>query len=401
MLTDDEEEPQSEEILKQAVRTGPYSICRKAGLEPLAKKFGLTPQQFAKNLSEEYQIYEVEQEDEEPTIAAIRYTSEKFSNVDEVLKAAQLMVSIQLAREPLVRESVRKVYREKAKITIRPTKQGIKLVDENHPVYTMKYVKDKPVRDLVGDQFLKLAIAEKDKLITIHFSDDIEGITKKDYINHMKTLYYRDEFSKNVQDWNALRVGSVEMALRKMVIPDLKKELYSSLLNEAKESVARACGRKMYNWIKVAPYSIEYPEEAEEAWDTTKGIRVMGLAYVPDYTTAAFACIVGPDGECMDYLKLPHILKRKNSFREDDKTMKEADLLALRNFIDTKNPHVIVVGGESREAIMIAEDLREIVATLQQDEKVEFPPVPVEILDNELSKVYSFSNKGKNQFFSS
>lgn len=186
---DDDDEP--EEKLKQAVRTGPYSICRRAGLEGLAKKFGLTPEQFAKNLSEEYQIYEVDQDPSEPSVAAADFVGENFQTVEEVLKAAQLMVAIQLAREPLVRESVRKIYREKAKISVRPTKKGIKLIDENHDIFTMKYIKDKPIRDLKGDEFLKLSIAEDEKLIEISFSDQIEGNTSQNYIDQMKQLYVR------------------------------------------------------------------------------------------------------------------------------------------------------------------------------------------------------------------
>ncbi|XP_015605093.1 transcription elongation factor SPT6 isoform X2 [Cephus cinctus] len=393
---DVEEEDEPDETLKQAVRTGPYSICRKAGLDGLAKKFGLTPEHFAENLRDNYQRHEVDQDPTEPSTVALDFCGAKFKTHEEVLKAAQLMVAIQLAREPLVRKCVREMYMERAKISVHPTKRGIKEIDENHPIYGMKYLKDKPVRDLDGDQFLKLSIAEEDKLITITMSDTIEGNTSSNYVEEMKQLYYRDEFSKTVQDWNALRVGSVEMALTRMVIPDLKKELRSNLIAEGKECVLRACCRKMYNWIKVAPYSCEFPEEEDEEWDTSKGLRVMGISYVPDYSQAAFTCLVAPDGECTDYLRLPHLLKRKNGFREDEKMMKEADLLAIRNFIATKKPHVVVIGGESREAMMIATDLKEVIATLVEDEQ--FPSIQVEICDNELAKIYSNSNKGIAEF---
>ncbi|XP_014608543.1 PREDICTED: transcription elongation factor SPT6 isoform X1 [Polistes canadensis] len=391
-----EEEDEPDETLKQAVRSGPYSTCRKAGLDALAKKFGLTPEHFAENLRDNYQRHEVDQEPTEPTTVANDFCSSRFHTPEEVLKAAQLMVAMQLAREPLVRKCVREMYMERAKISIKPTKKGIKEIDENHPIYSMKYLKDKPVRDLVGDQFLKLIIAETDKLITISLSDTIEGNTTSNYVDEMKQLYYRDEFSKNVQDWNALRVGSVEMALNRMVIPHLKKELRINLVTEAKECIMRACCRKMYNWIKVAPYTCEFPEEEDEEWDTSKGLRVMGLAYVPDYSQAAFTCIVSADGECTDYVRLPHLMKRKNSFRDDEKVMKEADLLALKNFIATKKPHVVVIGGESREALMIASDVKECISNLMEDEQ--FPTIQVEICENELAKIYSNSNKGISEF---
>lgn len=48
-----------------------------------------------------------------------------------------------------------------------------------------------------------------------------------------------------------MRVESVELALKKMLLPDLVKELRSHLLAEAKECVLKACCRKLYNWIKV------------------------------------------------------------------------------------------------------------------------------------------------------
>jgi hypothetical protein len=57
--------------------------------------------------------------------------------------------------------------------------------------YSMKYVKNKPVRDLTGDQYLKLTLAESDRLITVSISERIDGITSSSYIEEVKQLYYR------------------------------------------------------------------------------------------------------------------------------------------------------------------------------------------------------------------
>lgn len=146
----------------------------------------------------------------------------------------------------------------------------------------------------------------------------------------------------------------------------------------------------------MAPYSVSFPDEDEDEWDTSKGIRVMGLAYVPDYSQSAFTCIAAPDGEIPDHLRLPHLLKRKNSYKAEEKIMKESDLVALKNFISSKKPHVIAIGGESREALMIAEDIKAIIAELVESEQ--FPTIKVEIVDNELAKVYAISNKGMTDF---
>lgn len=55
----------------------------------------------------------------------------------------------------------------------------------------------------------------------------------------------------------------------------------------------------------------------------------MGVAYVPDLAQASFACMVAPDGECTDFLRLPHLLKRKNTWREDERMQKVNNSLLL------------------------------------------------------------------------
>jgi len=55
----------------------------------------------------------------------------------------------------------------------------------------------------------------------------------------------------------------------------------------------------------------------------------MSIAYVPDFDQAPFACIVAPDGECIEYKKLPYLLRRKNSYREDERLMKVGVLYSV------------------------------------------------------------------------
>lgn len=67
----------------------------------------------------------------------------------------------------------------------------------------------------------------------------------------LSLLIFQDEFSKNVQEWNSLRVESVELALTRLLLPELRKELHTHLLAEAREAVLKTCCRKLYNWLKV------------------------------------------------------------------------------------------------------------------------------------------------------
>ena len=122
----------------------------------------------------------------------------------------------------------------------------------------------------------------------------------------------------------------------------------------------------------------------------------MALSYVSDLEQASFGCLVSVDGEVTDHIRLEHILKRKNAWKECDRVGKEKDMGVLRNFILNKKPHVIAIGCESRDALMLQEDLKSIVATLVEEHQ--FPNINVELVDNSLAKVYSNSIVSENNF---
>jgi transcription elongation factor SPT6 len=133
-----------------------YTVCCQAGLLGMAEKFGLTPEHFGENLRDNYQRHETEQYPNEPEDVAQDYTCQKFPTVEAVLKAAVYMVAIQLSKEPVVRQTVRQTYSERSKVSVKPTKKGKKEIDEWHECSAFKYLKNKPVKTLRGDQFLRM-----------------------------------------------------------------------------------------------------------------------------------------------------------------------------------------------------------------------------------------------------
>ena len=51
----------------------------------------------------------------------------QFRTTEDVLKGARHMVAMQIAHDPLVRDTVRETFYERAKISCRPTKKGMKV----------------------------------------------------------------------------------------------------------------------------------------------------------------------------------------------------------------------------------------------------------------------------------
>ncbi|XP_046533786.1 transcription elongation factor SPT6 isoform X1 [Equus asinus] len=398
-----EDEEQRGPELKQASRRDMYTICQSAGLDGLAKKFGLTPEQFGENLRDSYQRHETEQFPAEPLELAKDYVCSQFPTPEAVLEGARYMVALQIAREPLVRQVLRQTFQERAKLNITPTKKGRKDVDEAHYAYSFKYLKNKPVKELRDDQFLKICLAEDEGLLIIDISIDMKGVegygNDQTYFEEIKQFYYRDEFSHQVQEWNRQRTMAIERALQQFLYVQMAKELKNKLLAEAKEYVIKACSRKLYNWLRVAPYRPDQQvEEDDDFMDENqgKGIRVLGIAFSSARDHPVFCALVNGEGEVTDFLRLPHFTKRRTAWREEEREKKAQDIETLKKFLLNKKPHVVTVAGENRDAQMLIEDVKRIVHELDQGQQLS--SIGVELVDNELAILYMNSKKSEAEF---
>ncbi|XP_078278695.1 transcription elongation factor SPT6 [Rhinoraja longicauda] len=410
---DEEEGERDEEVedeehhgpeLKQASRRDMYTICQNTGLDGLAKKFGLTPEQFGENLRDSYQRHETEQFPAEPLELAKDYVCSQFTTPEGVLEGSRYMVAMQIAREPLVKQVLRQTFQERAKVNITPTKKGKKDIDEAHYAYSFKYVKNKPVKELRDDQFLKMCIAEDDSLLTMEICIDMKGLEGYDneqtYFDEIKQFYYRDEFSHQVQEWNRQRSMAIERALNQFLYPQMGKELKNKLLNEARDYISKCCSRKLYNWLKVSPYRPDQQNDEDDddfmEESQSKGVRVLGMAFTEERDTPSFCSLVNGDGEVTDFLRLPYFLKRRNAWREEEREKKAQDTESLKKFLLSKKPHVVAVGGENRDALMVVEDIKRVVNELEQEHQMS--PIGVQLVDNELALLYMNSKKSETDF---
>ncbi|VDI00276.1 transcription elongation factor SPT6 [Mytilus galloprovincialis] len=399
----EEQEKKDDDIhdsMKQASRKNGYTICTRNKLDEIAMKFGLTPEQFGENIRDNYQRNEVEQFPIEPLELAKDFISNQFPTEEDVMLGARHMVAMQIAHDPLVRQSVRQTYFERAKIKVTPTRKGIKEIDEEKPTYSMKYLKNKPIRDLKDDQFLKLTQAEDDNLLTIemYIDEQVEG--RQTYFEEIRQLYYRDEFSHLVQQWNSQRSEALERALTKILYPQMEKELRAKMLAESKEGIVKACCRKLYNWLKVAPYQADQQLYEDNDYDEKDGIRVLGIGFSTDHDrdvdTASFGALIDGEGQVTDFIKLVSLIKSNRAWRAVDREGKANDLKRLKEFIADKKPHVVAVTAESRDALSIIEDIKKIIDDLCQEQAI--APINVELVDNEVAMIYENSNKGKSDF---
>jgi len=393
---EDQEDPEDDD-LKHASRNNAYSLCVKYNISGMANRFGLTPEQFGENLRDGYLRNEPEQDPSDVAEVATEYLNAKLINVEDVVKAAVYMVATQIAKEPLVRQTVREIFQERATISVRPTLKGVKEIGEDHEIYTMKYLKDKPIKEFVDEQFVQLQAAAEAKLIDLSVAEDISGqTTNASFLSEAQDLYKMDAFSKSVVNWNKLRSDAVEMAFKKMLFPQLRKETIHKIRGEAVDGIKRSIQRTLYEWIQFAPYTNDFSGEDED-WDCSDGCRVLGISYSDDMEEAAYGALISQEGEVADFIKLSYLLRRRDAHIEKERQGKADDMHNLRRFIRQKKPHVIAIAANDMNARGVLYDVQEVLKELKEQD--DFPDtLEAHLVENSLAKVYANTNKASSDF---
>ena len=264
---DNEEEaaPESETPavkLKRPQRKQLYHICIKNKIYNFSNLFGMSPEQFGVNITDGFQRHDPTTCSQYPSDVALELICDAFANKEAVINAAVYMVAQQLCHEPLVRKAVRKNFEEKVGINVRPTKKGMREIDELHSLFPMKYLKGKEVSTLKDAEFLHLVDAEKQSLIQMSFKirDDIPAGSNPEiyglegFIEDLALMYQEDGFSEVVREWNELRRKAVRMAVEKLLFPILESELRDKLLKEAQDFVIRESVCRLHTMINIQPW---------------------------------------------------------------------------------------------------------------------------------------------------
>ena len=111
-----------------------------------------------------------------------------------------------------------------------------------------------------------------------------------------------------------------------------------------------------------------------------------------------FACVLSTDGEVIDYLKLPSLVRSAAARNyQESRVLRDAELLRLRRLIVHRKPHVVALGCESREALNLQKDIEKLIFDLHKENE-DFPLLQVELVDTELSLVHAKSVHARQEF---
>lgn len=154
---------------------------------------------------------------------------------------------------------------------------------------------------------------------------------------------------------------------------------------------------KFRKWLDVAPLRVEPHDEEEEEEEErrSKGpyMKVLACAYTHDKGTPSFFCFLDSYGEVTDFSRFNNLAKRKYTTYDRERAEKEEDLKKLKDFIDKHRPDAIVLSAETRDSLLLVEEIKECLGELEQEE--DLPSVPVEAMDPNVAYIFSKSRRGK------
>ena len=321
-----------------------------------------------------------------------------LKTADAVINFGVRFFGLMISRQPEFVNHIRLMYRQVASVTAYPTKKGLDVLTDASPVWPMRYLKEKPIREFEGEQFLTLYQAKKDGLIEMHFN--VGETTETSFDTVFDTLFEFMEGDENDPyiAWGKLRTRGMQTALREYIFPHLEKETTEVLIREAQTEVLRQCQIAYGERIRVAGYAKTFAYEEDDVGvgsTSGKDTRIFAIAYSSEPGLAAYGVVVDHLGDVVDTVRLPNFVDRQ---RMNDKNCpKKRDLNIIAQLILKRRPHIIVVAAENLEAERLVNEVKSVIRNMADAGDIP-QTIPVDVYRNDIAKVYSLSKTAKNDF---
>ena len=328
---------------------GLFERLRASPAYAVVRGFGVTADKFAQNVVEKVGPGFLEDPPEWPEDLADKYIDPNaFTTGQSVLRAAKAMFAEELATSPRLRKHVRQAYFFTGRFDCVRTETGAKKIDEEHPYWEFKYLRDIRLNVAVSppQRFLRMLKAEEEGLIDLKLRLD----DKEDFRRDLTECLMSDYDSEIAQAWNRLRNECLDLALRKLE-PLMVKAVKENLRTQSEAVLAQTCRREYYSRLDQAPYK---PKGMN--FGTTP--RVLALAEKRASENFVYYSYVDEDGRSLEQGTLPglYLADPENKVEEDG-----GSCLAFVNVVERRRPDVIAISGFRAHTHTLQEDVKKLI----------------------------------------
>ncbi|KAA1099287.1 Transcription elongation factor spt6 [Puccinia graminis f. sp. tritici] len=285
----------------------------------------------------------------------INHLSKELSskNPRKAIEAAKFILSTDIGRDPLLKKHVRQLFRNHGVVTVAPTESGIHKINELHPYFIMA--------------------AEQELLVNVqvHLSPQTDRDIKTELINMFKS----DDPSDESAQWNELREEILMFAIEHMLLPDAARWAKNYLKDEAEEYVAQKCADELEFVSQCCPAQHSPPFRPNHLFDgeIPSVVAVSNGAGDPK-RDSVFVIFMDRQGRFRDHMKLDNL-------RDPDPRQ------AFSEFLKSRKPDVIVVGGFSASTYRLLGDVKTVSGELSERMKSEMQNAQGELTAEAISRL--------------
>ena len=330
-----------------------FDRIRASKVYALVRSFGITADAFAQNASKkgtrkQYTEDPTERPDDLADSDSI-LDAPDFSTGAQCLRAAKAMFAEEIFMSPRMRKHMRTTTFLNALIDCRRTEKGARKIDDQHPYYEIKYLKNQELADIAQDpaRFLRMLRAEEDGLVEVR-------VRTQNWASIVQALYgdlESDNSSELADAWNRLRREALDMALAKLG-KVMVKNLKESLRTECENQVAKICREEYNKKLDQAPYK-------------PKGMQ---LGTIPRVLVLSNGNgVLGRDPVYWAYVNDDGRVTENGTFTDlhlgdpERGTQDSEDITKLAELVIRKVPDVIGISGFSADTRKLFKNLEDIV----------------------------------------
>ncbi|KAK6526358.1 Transcription elongation factor spt6 [Orbilia ellipsospora] len=318
-----------------------YDKIRKSRVYNLVKAFGISAAEFALNVSLDQKRKFPDEPAEFPNeLADSCLDSRDFKTGTETLKAAKMMLAEEFFMNPVLRRSTRQKLFINGQLYVKTTDKGLKKIDEQHPYYEFKYLRNQSTLALLANpaRFLKMLRAEAEGLVTLH----VEMATKTRFLRQLYDLISSENYSDQADAWNEERKDVVDIAMDKLL--NLMSKNYKENLKTVCEDMLAGQVRKNFlERLDQAPYLGKGLKQ-----DELPRVLAMSVGQASDLRDGILAVFMDEEGKVLETIKLIGL--------RDSEEIKK-----FVRFIKDRKPDVIAVGGFTVATHILETILRKVI----------------------------------------
>lgn len=368
-----------------------FERIRASKVYNLVRAFGITPDAFAQNALKEGHRQYTEDPNERPEEMADTVLDTDFSNASHALKASKTMYAEELVMSPKMRKVIRQAFYMNGIVECFRTEKGLRRIDDQHPYYEFKYLRNQQLSDIARrpDLYLRMLKAEEEGLVEVK-------VRFQNFDNFRQRLYSdieSDNFSEVADAWNRERREVLNMALGKLE-KLMSRSVKENIRQECENHVAKECREAFSMRLDQAPYKPKgmVLGTVPRVLALSNGSGVVGKEPI-------HWAWVEEDGRVLENGKFTDL-----SLGDNDRNISDGkDVAAFVELVERRRPDVIGIAGFSPETRKLYKQLTDLVDrkdlqgapyTDDRDEEVS-DRLEVIVVNDEVARLYQHSDRAK------